>query len=183
MKNGIRVRCMPFLSAPVFSRALRFHSSVMSASSMPVTKAEFFCDRRRFLAMAFLTPFIGTLSIKPCLSFVSFFTDCATERTSSSVVRPPAPVPLILSRSIPSFFARFLTMGVASTSSSIGRLPTTERDFLAPVSTASPSISITRSVCPTFTVSPSAALRLTTLPFFGDGTSTIALSVSTSTTT
>ncbi len=139
---------------------------------------------RRFFAMLRLTPFICTLSIEPNWSFVKSLAPPDAFTTSSSVILPIRPVPFTFSIFTPSLFARFLTAGVARTSSASGSLPTTPNDFFSwegtsPSPTSNFSTIVSRA-SPTFAISPSNFLIFWTNPFFGEGTSTTALSVSTS---
>src|SRR5208283_2497267 len=127
-------------------------------------------------------PLRGTLSAGPYLSSALPIGPAAL-LTSLGVTLPPGPVPRIASIFIPSSLATARAAGVASNSSSSGRTPTTETDFgfsssVGFISGTSPSSAIVTRTSPTFAVSPSVLFILTTRPAFGDGTSTIALSVS-----
>ena len=135
MIKGMKVRCTPFSFAAFCSLARRSHSSVTSASSMPVTNAADLIEAMRFFAIAFLTPFIGTRSIKPNLSepeaaslgvLEAALVPPAAASTSDSVTIPACPVPFTDERSMPSFFASALAFGEASTSTLSGIVPTTE---------------------------------------------------------
>src|SRR5947207_1030380 len=116
-------------------------------------------------------------------------------RTSSSVTRPPDPLPETARRSTPSSRASRRVAGVAGTGPSVTRAagggvarapaagvawrarPSVGAVFVPGVADASPNETRT---CPTFTVWPACTWILSTRPLIGDGISTCALSVSTS---
>ena len=96
--------------------------------------------------------------------------------TSSAVTAPPGPLPAIDSIATPSCFANWRTAGVACT-----RPPALAPTWGAGAGAPAPSTSIVMIVAPTFTTCPSLAWRAATTPLRGDGMSTVALSVITST--
>ncbi len=122
----------------------------------------------------------------------------ADERTSSSVIRPPGPVPVTTARSTESSCAIRRTTGVACTRSGRAAAETCNRLLLgwstaaaagfgacnnlslgasparADASLGSP---MTTSTAPTGATSPSATTMRSTVPAYGEGTSTVALSV------
>ena len=115
--------------------------------------------------------------------------------TSSSVILPVEPEPLSLVTSTPISRASFLVAGVASTPSAevpsclgawtcwltvASGLPVACAGFEAVCWPSTPE-SMTIITCPTFTVSPSLARILDTLPVHGEGICTLTLSVITST--
>ncbi len=112
----------------------------------------------------------------------------AAARTSSSVIRPPGPLPASDARSTPSSCATRRTSGVARTFARgltrRGRLlrqAPLPRAAAPPRPAPAPSSPITTSTVPTGTTSPSATRILATFPAAGDGISTVVLSVCTST--
>ena len=93
---------------------------------------------------------------------------------SSTVIRPPGPVPVIVARSTPRSFASLRTAGVAAALT--GEVATSGRDDAPP---SAPS-NVTNAE-PTGTASPTDACNVVTVPANGDGISTVAFAVSTST--
>ena len=109
-------------------------------------------------------------------------------RTSSSVIRPPRPLPRTASRSTPSSLGepahgrggtnrgRRLVAddghdGLGAVAAACGGSVSTER------SSCSPSSPTTTSTAPTGATSPSATTIFSTVPAYGDGISTVVLSV------
>ena len=96
----------------------------------------------------------------------------AAARTSRSVTRPPWPVPLTEESSTPRSLASFRTAGTASASPRSGGAA----GVFDGATTSSTAIT-----SPTFTTCPGCATIRETVPETGEGISTFALSVSTST--
>ena len=120
----------------------------------------------------------------------------AARSTSSRVTRPPGPDPETIARSMPRSFASFRTAGVAATEGRAGAdagdpsPPITsgrtddagdEEPAWRPPVPSPPTTSNVASGAPTASVSPAATWSLATRPANGEGISTIALAVSTST--
>src|SRR5262245_58059045 len=105
----------------------------------------------------------------------------AAVRTSSSVIRPPDPLPEMSARSTPSSCAIRRTTGVAWTRppdvGAAGDSARSRATATGASTTDSPGIPITTSSVPTGTTSPSATSTFRTVPAYGDGISTVALSV------
>src|SRR5262249_28257479 len=123
-------------------------------------------------------------------------TGSAARPTSAAFTAPPGPLPLTPARSTPASAARRLASGLAGTlpalvtagASEMGRGEDADAggpagDCAAPAAGAgppgaSPAATITATLCPTGTSSPSRALIAVRTPLAGASTSTVALSVS-----
>src|SRR4051812_19323801 len=178
--------------ATTMARARRARAEVpvahcsTSASSITVTAATSWWASAMLRAMAARMPF--------CALAGAGSEPRAARFTSSVVAVPPGPVGSTVARSTLRLRASARTAGVAFTSARgaartcvpaslrvatfasarASRLPTT-----VPVSAAAPSKPM--SGAPTWTLSPGVPKSFSTLPLYGAGTSTIALSVSTET--
>ena len=153
-------------------------TSVKSHSSTQVTGGTSRCARVMCSAMSRRTPRSG--SRRPSSALVP---EPAAPRTSSSVIRPPGPLPETEPRSTPSSAATRRTRGVARTFAAAGRGAATSLRGASSArgcstrSGAAPSPPITTSTVPTGTTSPSATRIRETVPAAGEGISTVVLSV------
>src|SRR5659263_534034 len=186
-----------------FSRSLT--SSVTSASSMETTCGAVNMERTILSPIVFLIPFMGILSSRACISGASSEgssglvsgVGAVTFLTYSSVILPPCPVPLTFDISTPSSLAMRLVDGVAKTLPGIragsrdltssgsnpevlssGGLTSAGLTLASGTFTSSPGNESEARVLPTFIKSPSFPTSFNIFPAFGEGISTMALSVS-----
>src|SRR5215471_2802573 len=188
---------MPARSAAAVCCARWSTSAVKSHSATNVNWAAVESERRMCSAIFRRRPRSGT-RVSPAVAAAGFAAGIpppAAAFTSSAVMRPPGPVPASLSSATPSSLASARTAGVASTrppaagaaAATAGLAATAVAPAAACAeaeaagAAAPPATAMLTSTVPTGTTVPSSTRIDSIVPVRGDGISTLALSVITST--
>src|SRR5690625_3571487 len=190
-KNDMKPkRTSCFFSNSGWNSLRRFMTAVMSASLNVVRMAAVCCDSTRREAMVRLSGLMRTTSsvrapARTGAASVSAAGSAAVAGTSSFRTRPPGPLPSSAAASTPrsaaSFAAAGMTWPAAGASAASAAAGAAASAGSAGVSATSPS-SMWATASPISALSPSAFSSFTTVPEAGAGISSVALSVSISTT-